>query len=136
MKALAMLVVVVGLFGCGGEEKGGGAGGKAAVTVDQSSPKGLAESIFAAARSGELAVLEGIAAPDADGDSKQVAGVAKADAKKQDEFKTYFATGKVNGEVTIEGARAAVPILFGPDGTKPETFNLVKIDGKWFLRSL
>ena len=104
--------------------------------VDQTTPEALAESIFAAARSGDLASLEVVLAPkDADGDAKNVAHVASAPAKKQEEFKAYFSTGKVNGEVKVEGDKAAVPILFGPDGKKPETLNMVRVDGKWFLQS-
>lgn len=61
--------------------------GEASVKVDQSSPQALAQSIFAAARAGDLAALQNIAAADADGDSKRVAGVAKAEAAKQDEFR-------------------------------------------------
>jgi hypothetical protein len=104
--------------------------------IDQSSPSALAESIFAAARSGDLASLQGIADPvDADGDSKNVANASSAPANQQDEFKLFFATGKINGEVKVVGDAAEVPILFGPDGKKPETFKMVKRDGKWYLQS-
>ena len=127
---LAGLALAAVLAGCGGEKKSGPA------KADQSSPKALAESIFAAARSGELGALEGIAAPtDSDGDARDVAGVAKADAAKQESFKSFFAKGKVDGEVKVEGERAEVPILFGPDGTKKETFNMVKVAGLWYLQS-
>ncbi len=50
-------------------------------------------------------------------------------------FKEYFSKGKVVGEATIEGDDAKVNILFGPDGTKEETFNMKKKDGKWYLMS-
>ena len=109
--------------------------GEASVKVDQSSPQALAQSIFAAASSGDLAALQNIAAADADGDSKRVAGVAKAEAAKQDEFRQYFSKGKVNGEVKVAGDRASVPILFGPDGSKPETLEMVKVSGLWYLSS-
>ena len=106
------------------------------VGVDQSSPKALAEAIFEAARSGKLDALAGIASPGSDGDSKRVAGVAKAPAQTQAEFRAYFSTGKIAGEITIEGNTASVPITFGPDGTKPETFRMVRqADGKWYLES-
>lgn len=140
MRFVLIVALVSGLVSCGSEEKGGsgggaGGGGTETVKLDQSSPAALAESIFAAARSGQLGILDGIAAPEADGDSKRVADVAKAEAAQQDEFKSYFKTGKVNGEVKVEGTRAAVPILFGPDGTRPETLNMVQVDGKWLLQS-
>jgi len=50
-------------------------------------------------------------------------------------FATFFSKGKINGNATIEGDKAQVPILFGPDGTKDETMNLVKKDNKWYLQS-
>ena len=103
--------------------------------VDQSSPQALAESIFAAARDGNLAALENIAAPDADGDSKDVAGVAKAAAKQQQDFRDHFSKVKVNGDVKLEGDKAEVPILFGPDGAKAETLVMVKVNGLWTLQS-
>jgi hypothetical protein len=108
---------------------------KANAKADQSSPKALAESIFTAARTGDLASLDGIAAADADKDAKNVAGVAKADPKDQQGFRDFFAKGKVDGEPKVAGETAEVAILFGPDGQKPETFNMVKTNGVWFLQS-
>jgi hypothetical protein len=107
----------------------------AASKLDQTSPKGLAEGIFAAARGGDLAALAGIAATDADGDAKQVAGVGAAEAETQQRFRDHFAKGKVNGDAKVDGDKAEVPILFGPDGTRPETLNMVLVNGVWQLQS-
>ncbi len=56
--------------------------------------------------------------------------------QKQEEFRQCFGKGKISGEVKIEGERASVPILFGPEGTKPETLEMVKVNGLWYLASI
>lgn len=139
---LLVLPLVLTVAACGSEasSSGGGGGGGAASaakpTLDQSSPRALALSIFAIAKDGDLALLAPVADPlDADGDSKDVAGVAKAPAERQAEFRTYFAKGTVSGEPKVEGDVAEVPILFGPDGKKTETLKMVKRDGRWYLQS-
>lgn len=142
---LLLLLAPLGLAACGDDSAGGKPGDKPAAkqpekpappkAIDQSTPQALAEGIFAAAKSGDLALLAPVAAKDADGDSRSVAKAASAEAKQQAEFRAYFSTGKISGEVKIEGDKASVPILFGPDGTKPETLEMVKVDGRWYLQS-
>ncbi len=100
----------------------------------QADPKQVAESIFDAAKSGHYEGLAVLVDTEADSDSKMIAQVA-ADASLQNEFKKYFSKGKVSGEPTIEGEKASVKILFGPDGDKEETFEMVKKNGKWYLQS-
>ena len=101
------------LFGCNG--KSGGA--------DQSTPQGVAETIFASAKSGDFGKLKELcnAALEPDGDSKKICEVPDGDEKLKSSFKEYFSKGKVVGEPTIDGDKAAVKVLFGPDGTKEET---------------
>ena len=128
LRCLSFLpLTLVLLTGCSGDA--------AASKLDQTSPKGLAESIFAAARGGDLASLAGIASADADGDAKRVAGVAEAPADKQTEFRDYFGPGKVEGEVTIEGDKASVPIKFGPGAARDEKLEMVKANGVWYLQA-
>ena len=100
----------------------------------QSDPKALAEAIFAAARSGNYSTLPALIAADADGDSKMIAQAA-SDQNIQTEFKKHFEKGKVSDEPVVNGDAASVNILFGPDGTKEETFEMVRKDGKWYLHS-
>lgn len=100
----------------------------------QSSPKALAEAIFNAAQSGNYNGLPALIDADADGDSKRIA-LAASDPATAQEFQQYFSKGKVNGEPVITGDKASVNILFGPDGTKEETFEMVKKEGKWYLQS-
>lgn len=106
----------------------------AAAAADNSDPVKVVEQIFAAANRDSAAALPGLCDPagGGDGDVKRVCGSKPGDAK-WDEFKTYFAKGKVTGAATIEGDTAAVNFTFGPDGTKEETMNLKKVDGKWYL---
>jgi hypothetical protein len=125
---LLMSSLCVALVACKKETAG------AATATDHSDPVKVVEQIFAAAQSGNADALPGLCDPagTGDGDVKRVCG-AKPGAAKWDEFKSYFAKGKIDGAATIEGDKAAVKFLFGPDGTKQETMNLKKIDGKWYL---
>ena len=107
---------------------GGGGGG------DQSSPEGVVKMVFAAASSGDLSSLKDLCDPQGenDGDTRRICESAD---KNPDEFKEYFAKGKINGESTVEGERAEVPFLFGPDGTKEESMRVIKRGDKWYLYS-
>ncbi len=129
----AAALVLVGLSACGGDTPPGGA---SAPIDPQSTPAAVADAIFAAAKSGQYAGLPGlIDTKDADGDAKQIGAVGSAKPNEQKEFQTFFAKGTISGEVKIDGDKAAVPILFGPEGKKPETFNMIRRDGKWYLQS-
>lgn len=104
---------------------------------DQSTPKGVAEIIFGAAQSGDYSKLKDLcdASLEADADSKHICDVTTGDDELKVQFKEHFSKGTVTGEAVIEGDNAKVDILFGPDGTKKETFNMTKKDGKWYLVS-
>jgi hypothetical protein len=100
----------------------------------QADPRSVAEAIFDAARSGNYDGLAVLIDADADEDSKLIANVS-GDKETQDQFKKYFSKGKVSDEPTVEGETASVNIFFGPDGTKEETFKMVRKNGKWYLQS-
>lgn len=104
---------------------------------DQSTPKGVAEIIFGAAKSGDYSQLKNLcdAALETDSDSKHICDVTTGDDELKANFKEHFSKGTVAGEAVIEGDNAKVDINFGPDGTKKETLNMTKKDGKWFLVS-
>jgi len=122
---LIAFVAALAITGCGGDSK---------KADSQSTPGAVAETIFDAAKSGKYDGLPALIDADADGDSKRIASVA-TDPATQVEFKKYFEKGKVNGEPLIDGDKASVKILFGPDGDKEETFEMVKKDNKWYLKS-
>lgn len=104
-------------------------------SVDHSDPVKVTEAIFAAAAAGKHESLAGLCAPDkGDGDVKDICG-ATAGAPKWGEFVESFAKGKVSGPARVEGDRAEVDFMFGPDGSKKETMKLEKTDGKWYLAS-
>jgi hypothetical protein len=108
-----------------------------ASTGDQTTPKGVAEMVFGAARSGDYSMLKDLCNPslDTDGDAKHICDVTSGNDELKNQFKEHFSKGTVNGEPVIEGDNAKVDILFGPDGTKKETLNMTKKDGKWYLVS-
>lgn len=110
----------------------------AAKTEDaQATPAGAANMIFTAASSGDYSKLKGLcdASLEADKDSKMICEVPDGNDELKTMFIEQFSKGKVVGEPTIEGDDAKVGILFGPDGTKEETFNMKKKDGKWYIVS-
>ncbi len=104
---------------------------------DQSTPKGVAEIIFGAAQTGDYSKLKDLchASLEPDADSKHICDVTTGDDELKANFKEHFSKGTVTGEAVIEGDNAKVEILFGPDGTKKETLNMTKKDGKWYLVS-
>jgi hypothetical protein len=116
------------------------AGGTSTTTTEtkaedgQATPDGAANMIFAAASSGDYSKLKGMCDPalETDKDSKMICEVPD-DLKNM--FKEHFSKGKVVGAPTIEGDDAKVNITFGPDGSKEETFNFKKKDGKWYIVS-
>jgi hypothetical protein len=103
----------------------------------QSTPDGAASMIFAAASSGDYSKLKGMCDPalETDKDSKMICEVPDGDDDLKNMFKEHFSKGKVVGAPTIEGDDAKVNITFGPDGSKEETFNFKKKDGKWYIVS-
>lgn len=123
------LFIVASLFtACKGKSGSGDA---------QSTPAGTANMIFDAAKSGDYSKLKALcnASVEQDTDSKKICEVPDGDEKLKNNFKEYFSKGKIVGEATVEGDDAKVNILFGPDGTTSETFNMKKKDGKWYLTS-
>lgn len=126
---ICSLIIAVSVFSAC-KNKSGSAGA-------QATPAGVANMIFDAAKSGDYSKLKNLCntSLEPDEDSKKVCEVPDGDEKLKGMFKEYFSKGKVVGEATIEGDDAKVNILFGPDGTKEETFNMKKKDGKWYLMS-
>ncbi len=100
----------------------------------QTDPRTVAEAIFDAAKSGKTEGLAALVDMDADNDSKMIAKAA-TDKTMQEEFQKYFSKGKVAADPVITGETASVNILFGPEGTKEETFEMVRKNGKWYLSS-
>jgi hypothetical protein len=106
------------------------------VAPDQSEPASVVAELFTAARMNDFTSLAHLCAPaeEADGDVQGICGLA-ADPSGGPEFVQYFAAGSLAGEPTITGDTAAVPFMFGPDGSRSETMNLVRRGEKWFLQS-
>lgn len=100
----------------------------------QCNPKDLAEAIFLAAQSGNYKCLASFIDADADNDCKRIV-LAVSDSGTSKQFQKYFSKGKVIAEPIVNGDKAYINILFGPDGTQEETFELVRKDNKWYLHS-
>ncbi len=102
------------------------------------SPESVVQAIFEAAKSGDFASLKELCDPlgENDGDTQMICDIATDDTN-QEEFVQYFATGKISGDAKISrgGDKAEVPFLFGPDGDREETMELINRDGQWYLFS-
>ncbi|MDP6943909.1 MAG: hypothetical protein QF464_07125 [Myxococcota bacterium] len=121
------LTVAITLFICS-------SGVANAKPVDHTHPTLVVEAIFQAARTGDARYLPGLCDPrgENDGDTRDVCR-ARPGAKGWKEFRTYFAKGKISGNIQIMDGKAKVPFLFGPNGKRAETMNLIERNGKWYL---
>jgi tetratricopeptide (TPR) repeat protein len=103
-------------------------------TVDFTDPVSVLEALFFAAATGDYTILAGLCDPlgENDGDTAYLCEIT-AEHEAAEEFKTYFANGRITGEPLIDGDFAELPFLFGPDGDDSETMNFIQRDGKWYL---
>lgn len=110
----------------------------APVATAATSPESVVQTIFDAAQSGNLALLQGLCDPQGenDNDTQTICNWATDETDRQ-EFFNYFAAAKINGEAVIspDGTQAQVPFLFGPNGDNEETMELINRDGRWYLYS-
>ena len=109
---------------------------KVSSTDYNSTPEKVIETIQNAVKNQEFSALGNLCndAVKSDRDAKQLCDLA-TDEKDRASFTEYFSTLKMDGAPTITGDKAEVNVLFGKDGTKKETFKMLKIDGKWYLES-
>jgi len=108
-----------------------------AADVDFSDPEAVTAAIFTAARTGDDTALARLCDPEGknDGDTRRYICEVTVDGARWIEYVSYFAKGKVSAPARITGDTAKVPFLFGPDGKKKETMNLIRRGKKWFLLS-
>lgn len=104
--------------------------------VDFSRPKNVVRSIFYAARTGDAAHLASLCDPrgEVSASARRVCEVAPGQGDWAS-FARHFARGSVTGEPRITGDSALLNFSYGPDGTLPETMEMVRRDGGWYLSS-
>jgi hypothetical protein len=110
-----------------------------------SSPKTVMNTLFNAAKTGEVGVLRFLLPPNGacDGDCKAICNPGNESMREElgnnyidlNRFKLDFSNGKIIGEPTINGNEATVNFVFGPNLEANETMYMQKIDGKWYLQS-
>lgn len=100
-------------------------------------PVKMMETIFDAAKTNDFSKLNGLCTPTGEGDRdvKMICNLASETDEMKKEFVSYFSTGRVLGPATITENEATVRFSFGPDGSREEEMNFVKVDGKWYLSS-
>ncbi len=103
---------------------------------DFTDPAQVVAAVFHAARTGDASRLPDLCPPEGgnDGDTRQVCRMTPGH-EEWSEFVAWFITGRITGAATITEDRATVPFTFGPEGTRAELMNLVRIRGRWYLSS-
>ncbi|MCP4539369.1 MAG: tetratricopeptide repeat protein [Chloroflexi bacterium] len=109
-------------------------GGSTALAVDFTDPVNVLQAVFTAAQTEDLGILSSLCDPLGEGDEDTMFICAiTADHPDKDSFVEYFTQAQIASDVVIDGDRAEIPFLFGPDGDQEETMGLVQRDGKWYL---
>lgn len=105
-------------------------------TVDFSDAKRVLSSVFYAAKSGQSEHLASLCDPmgESNAHAKRICSqVAGSDDWSL--FVEQFSKGKLIGEARINEDRALVNFVFGKTGTQRETMDLVRREGRWYLRA-
>lgn len=122
--------------------------GTSAVAQNHPTPEKVMKAIFKAAQKEKPKFLKNLCPPDKsnDGDTDCLCALEPSynphacdeDSNNRlpfEEFVKYFKDGQLNGSVEINGNKAAVSFLFGPNARRKETMNMILIDGSWYLAS-
>jgi hypothetical protein len=109
------------------------------------SPESVMNTIFNAAKTGEVGVLKFLLPPngECDGDCKAICNPGNESMREElgnnyvelSRFKLGFANGEIIGDPEINGDRASVNFVFGPNKEDNETMKMQRIEGKWYLQS-
>lgn len=102
--------------------------------VDFANPKRVVASVFYAARTGESEHLSQLCDPEGSGNA-HVQRICQQTRNGSDwpAFVRQFEKARLIGEPRITGDHAQLNFVFGPSGTTPETMELRRRDGKWYL---
>lgn len=124
--------MVLGMFvcGCAKDIQDRGA------SRDFRNPKWVVSSLFHAAQTGDAAHLATLCDPSGEVNehARRVCALRR-DEGEWDSFVEHFAKGALIGEARISGNRALVNFAFGPEGTRPETMELVRRGHRWYLKA-
>ncbi len=115
------------------------------------SPQSVMNTIFEAAKTGEVGVLRFLLPPydnvrgeiPCDGDCKALCNPGNERMREElghnyidmKDFRAAFSRAKIIGSPVITGNTATVNFVFGANLELNETMNMKKINGKWYLSS-
>ncbi len=107
---------------------------RGAEIVDFRNPKRVLASVFFAAKYAKADHLGTLCDPNGDA-NKHALRICGQTANGNDwpAFVKQFSQGRLIGEARVSGDRALINFVFGPKGIDPETMELVRRDGNWFL---
>lgn len=102
--------------------------------TDFTNPASVLLAVFNAAAMANYANLPQLCDPlgENDGDTALICEIT-ADHDLVADFKSFFATGTINGELMISGEFAEIPFTFGPENDQEEVMRLILRDGQWYL---
>lgn len=122
--------------------------GSASYAQNRKTPEKVMQALFKAAKKENPKFLKNLCPPDQsnDGDTECLCALEPSyvphgcdeDSNNRlpfEEFVKYFKDGRLNGPIEIKEDRAAVPFLFGPNASRKETMNMIRIEGNWYLSS-
>lgn len=104
----------------------------------QSTPVGVINYLFQAAKSRDFSKLRNLCDPygENDKDSRGICLVAMQPKELQNQFIETFENGRIIGEPKIENETAEIEIAFGPSSNRLEKISLIKRMDKWYIESL
>lgn len=102
--------------------------------VDFTDPAAVLEAVFVAAQTESYDALPWLCDPlfYNDGDTTLICQM-NAEHDNVAEFVSFFANGRISGEVTIDGEFAEIPFVFGPENDREEVMRLILRNDKWYL---
>jgi len=103
----------------------------------QSKPENVLEKLFNAASSKYLNNLVYLVDPydENDKDVDRISYIEAYPPKYKQDFYDTFKHGRIIGEPIIKENKAKIEFLFGPNGSRKETMNLIKRNESWYLSS-
>ena len=103
--------------------------------VDFGDPKAVVGALFWAAAHDDDTHLASLCDPRRENDA-ETARVCALTRGSPDwgAFREAFARGKLSGEPRVTGDHAAIYFVFGPGVDQSETMELVRRDGRWYLK--
>lgn len=141
MKTTLALMIFLMIFGCHNTNLTEKSNSENQKTFEPNeSPENVMQTIFNAAKTGELGVLQFLLPPygqgDTDNDVERLCNLGReGDSISIEQFKEEFKNAKIVGIPMVSGNEAEVDFVFGHKLERSETMKMQKVGEKWYLMS-